>query len=375
MRNSYFKSCVIALSLLSYSAKADNSGGFPIESLTKDIRISGFVDGSYVYNPESPSSGNNVGRIFDTDSNNFTFHAAEIAFQKVAVPDSPVGFRVDLYAGEDAKGIHAAGLGQPDDTFDIQQGYVEYSPADSWIFRAGKFVTLAGAELIEAKDNWNISRGYVFGFVAPYTHTGVRSTYTFSNSWDATLGLVNGWDNAEDNNDGKTVEAHFGFNNIEMPWESAMTIALQGYFGPETTDNESNIRSLVDAVVTYKTPWKPLTLMYNFDYATDENAAASGEDASWISHAAYARLQLADNWTFAARGEYVDDEDGVRIVPGVGTKYTTWTGTLEYRPAPGFITRVEARHDRADDAVYDADEGEKTDSQTTLAAQVIVFFG
>ena len=186
---------------------------------------------------------------------------------------------------------------------------------------------------------------------------------------------MNGWDNAEDNNDAKTLEAHFGFNNLELPWESAMTIALQAYVGPETTDNESSLRSLIDAVVTYKTPWKPLTLMYNFDYAQDEDAVALGDDASWVSHAAYAKLQLADNWSVAARGEYVDDEDGVRILPGTGTKYTSWTGTLEYRPAPGLITRLEARHDKADDDVFDADADEKTDSQTTLAAEVIVHFG
>ena len=183
MRNPNIRGILIAVMSMGLSAQADNSGAFPIESLTKDIRVSGFVNGSYVYNPESPSSGVNVGRVFDGDSNNFTLNAAEIAIQKVAVPDSPIGFRVDLYAGEDAKGIHALGLGQSDDTFDLQQAFVEYSPTDSFVLRAGKFVTLAGAELIESKDNWNVSRGYVFGFVAPYTHTGVRGTYTFKNSW------------------------------------------------------------------------------------------------------------------------------------------------------------------------------------------------
>jgi hypothetical protein len=51
------------------------------------------------------------------------------------------------------------------------QAYVSVKlPADV-VLDAGKFVTNAGAEVIEAKDNWLYSRSLLFGFAVPFTHT------------------------------------------------------------------------------------------------------------------------------------------------------------------------------------------------------------
>ena len=36
----------------------------------------------------------------------------------------------------------------------------------------GKFVTSAGAEVIESKDNWNYSRSLLFAYAIPYWHFG-----------------------------------------------------------------------------------------------------------------------------------------------------------------------------------------------------------
>jgi hypothetical protein len=70
----------------------------------------------------------------------------------------------------------------------------------------GKFVTPAGAEVIETKDNYNYSRGFLFSY-GPYYHTGFRSKYTINDKVALSGFLVNGWDTALDYNHGKTYGA------------------------------------------------------------------------------------------------------------------------------------------------------------------------
>ena len=40
----------------------------------------------------------------------------------------------------------------------------------------GKFVTSAGAEVIETNGNWNYSRSLLFALAIPYYHMGVRTS-------------------------------------------------------------------------------------------------------------------------------------------------------------------------------------------------------
>jgi hypothetical protein len=58
---------------------------------------------------------------------------------------------------------------------DIEQSYLSYlAPMGRGLqIDVGKFVTQHGAEVIEAKDNWNYSRSLLFALAIPYYHMGV----------------------------------------------------------------------------------------------------------------------------------------------------------------------------------------------------------
>ena len=47
-------------------AQVQQQAGFKLPEALKDITLSGFVDTSYQYNTNHPSSGLNTGRVFDT---------------------------------------------------------------------------------------------------------------------------------------------------------------------------------------------------------------------------------------------------------------------------------------------------------------------
>lgn len=361
-----------------------------IPNMTEGIELSGFIDSLYSYNFNQPDTLVNRGRLFDYHPNSYNINVAKLVIQKGVSPDSRAGFLVDLYWGRDSQIITPVGLGKPDDEFALQQAYAEcLIPAGNVVpglndvdLKVGQFMSLLGTEYNESKDNWNSSQGFLSAFATPSTHTGAMATYTFNNGWDVSLGVANGWDVTDDVNNAKTILTHFGMNAIPMPGDSELDVQWNGAFGAEQAANDHSYRYETDIIVVYRTPWKPLTLMYNFGYTSEEDFLFSdalmdtADTANWYGHAFYARIDVNEQWSFSGRGELFYDTDGVLIVPGTATDYWEITGTLEFRPWKNTITRLEYRYDSADHDVFfnDNAEGILTNHQSTLSGEVILTF-
>ena len=88
----------------------------------------------------------------------------------------------------------------------LKEAYVDYiAPIGKGLtFTFGKFVTPAGAEVIETNGNWDYSRSILFYYAIPYFHFGANAKYTFNTQWAITGYLVNGWNNSQEVNTGKT---------------------------------------------------------------------------------------------------------------------------------------------------------------------------
>jgi hypothetical protein len=129
----------------------------------------------------------------------------EVGLSKPATADDRVGFRFDLDFGPVADAVNAFEPGG--DTFrNIQQAYVSYlAPTGSGLtLDFGRYVTQHGAEVIEAKDNWNYSRSLLFGWAIPFYHTGMRLNYSVNDKVSVGGTISNGWNNSTENNSGKT---------------------------------------------------------------------------------------------------------------------------------------------------------------------------
>ncbi len=300
--------------------------GLPTITLPSGLQglgISGYADVSYIYNfaesdPDSivgTQNGSvkrgNRGRVFDTEPNGFTPQAFELVLEKPTTDEMPIGFRTDLFFGDDAENIHSAGLGETPptstttnvaETFDLQQAYVTaHAPIGQGVdFKIGKFVTLLGAEVIESPANWNFSRSYMFGYAIPFTHTGVRVTYKANDAVSVIAGINNGWDDFQDTNGDKTIE-------LGLLWAPTKTFSLaaQGYSGKEQIANypsppstTSGTRNLIDLVATYAAT-DQLSLVLNYDNGSQKNATlinASTGTAKWDGWAGYANYQINEQW-------------------------------------------------------------------------------
>ncbi|MXW21773.1 MAG: outer membrane beta-barrel protein [Candidatus Dadabacteria bacterium] len=280
------------------------------------------------------------------EHNDFSIDAFTLSLEKVptvgeGVMDQ-VGFRADVLFGEQAERLGFGFNSDGDGAVSPYQAYINVlipGAGSGLNVYAGQFTTLAGWELIEAKDNTNITRSLLF-YRIPFAHSGVRATFS-AGSLDFALGLSNDWDALDDEDDGKTFEGQIALNLPNDGW-----LGVTGYFG----DTDGDTRTLVTVVGTM-TLMEKVTLIADFEYTSHDY----GGDR-W-GFAGYAIVSLADSMSLALRGEYVDDEeirnydDDGNFTGLAGVKLYEFTSTLILTPfesVGNFETRLEYRYDKAD---------------------------
>ncbi|MCC6133686.1 MAG: porin [Acidobacteria bacterium] len=342
-----------------------------------EITVNGFVSASYSYNFNKPASGLNTFRVFDFDDNTIKLDVAELVIQKAVSKPGEAGFRVDATAGGSLPRMTAAsGLfrdpatGKAED-FDLQQAFVSWiAPVGSGLrLDAGKFVTPAGYELIDGYDgfNDNATRGFLFGYALPFTHTGLKATYAFSDQVSGSFMIVNGWDNAKDNNSSKTIGLSLGLTPTPK-----FSLAANFLTGPERTDVNSDPRSLFDLVAIFK-PSGTATIALEFDYGSEKGAVVPGETASYWGLAGFLKVGLTSSFALGFRGEYFDDQDGART--GVSQALKSLTLTPEFKLTPNLVFRSDLRVDFSDANVFEAKAGEAPKKeQATILLNALYFF-
>jgi hypothetical protein len=172
----------------------------------------------------------------------------------------------------------------------------------------------------------------------------------------------------------------------------------------------------VGSIVTFK-PTATDTLIIEPYYGNESNASINAntglpQNARWNAILAYYTHDFNDQekphaFSFRARGEIFEDAGGARTcvggvnvsggtntcatqpgatgfapgggifntATGLGTVQTLWEGTftLQYKPAPSLITRVEFRYDKSNKSVF-LDGSTPVSSQQTLGFQVVYLF-
>jgi hypothetical protein len=413
---------------------------------TLGLKISGATDVTYTQNFNNPGNNINNLRIFDTQANSFVPQVAQIVIEKTAVAGGSqmdrVGFRARLSYGAQARFSRARTNYQPGQDaaeFDPQEIYGEYiAPVGNGLkIQVGKIHTLVGLEQINGWDNYNISRTMMFGLSQAFTTTGVRFTYPFNKYATVALGLVNGWDNIEDNNRGKTFEwgvfltPHDRFsatfygtygaeqgNGNNIGGNAAAGVCVSG-----TTGCDPSAKRLVAGAILTAKVTDMDTLVFEPYYANESNASTiraglgQSPNARWNGLGSYWIHDFNDQsqpnaFSLRIRGEIWEDAGGARsctgganfnggtnvctnvptgaaapggFVPaaglfntatGGGQVQTIWetTYTLQYKPAPSLITRAEFRHDHSNHNVYLRGASEAVNHQSTLGFQVIYLF-
>ena len=298
-------------------------------------KVSTTADTYYEYNGNQPASGRNILRNFDEKDNQFAFSYFEIAFEQLPTAQRRLGFRTDLGFGPTATWVNST---DPDEGAlkYMQQGYISVlAPVGKGLqIDAGKFNTPIGAEPTETAYNWNYSRSLLFAWAAPYYHVGVRAALPVSDTVTVTGFLLNGWNNAQDNNRGKTMAAQVAWKVLP-----SLTISQAWMGGPEGPNGASGWRHLYDTVATW-TVNDRLSLMTNIDIGRD---TLNGQTSAWHGAAAYARVNILPSWALTPRFEVFEDREG--FMTGTPQTLREITLTSEHMLVKGLSIRVEYRRD------------------------------
>ena len=346
--------------------------------------LSGFIDGYYSFNFNRPNATDSYDQInqlynFNDNTDQFELSAAKLTLNHD--PD-PIGAHVDFIYGRTNTLINAApsNATSADQIPYIEQAFLSLKPPKAKGFELdfGKFVTSAGAEVIEAKDNWNYSRSLLFVNAIPYWHFGARTSMPVSKTETIGFQLFNGWNNVSKANGGVSGAFTSAFVKPKFTWD------LNYLAGPENYASTSGIRNLIDTTLLITPPGK-VNAYINFDYGLNQDSVVTADSGDgpytygdkllhdWWGTAGAVHIQANGKNAIALRGEYFTDPDGFQT--GTNQQLVEGTFTYEYKWIEGLLMRVEYRCDVSDKNYFHKLANQSTDQQQTVTVAFIAFFG
>jgi hypothetical protein len=338
------------------------------------MAVTAFIDGYYSYNYNQPTNSAN-GQINDLYNFNDKTDTVDLSAVKLTLnhDPAPFGAHFDFFYGR-TNDLVTSGL-QADY---IEQAFLSLKPPAAKGFEAdfGRFVTSAGAEVIEAKDNWNYSRSLLFSWAIPYTHFGLRTSMPVSKTETVGVQVVNGWNEVTKNNGWATVGLTSAYVKTKYTWD------LNVYTGPENALPGHGYRNLVDTTLLL-TPNSKFNAYINYDYGQNRDAIvgtppyASGDKKinAWQGIALAAHEQISTATAVAARYEFFTDPDG--FMTGTAQHLNEFTGTFEYKVPKmpqALVSRAEYRHDQSDEPFFHKNSTGMVDGQSTVTVGLILIF-
>ncbi|MCB9716707.1 MAG: outer membrane beta-barrel protein [Myxococcales bacterium] len=345
------------------------------------ITVGAFVDvyASLNVGLPRPEVGGNAFRAFD-QSNGFSLAWAglDIDFDAPkAAATVDLRFGPSTNAGWSEDSIMGIQL--------IKQAFGTWKIHDKVELDFGRFNTIFGAEVSESWMNHTYTRGMLYDLAQPFWHTGLRGRAQLNDTFGLNALLVNGWGHVIDNNAGKD----YGLQLAVTPGEVFGLYAgyLTGpegnevYLAPdpgdptrmvelETPGVNRRFRHLVDVVVTVA--YRKLSLALNADYVRDDEPMEIGGLSQWYGGMLSGSYRFVHWFGLAARAELLGDPDGWMTGASEGALLGTGTLTLDFRPRPYLVLRLEGRVDGSNESLFPRGYGSTSSHQLTTTLGLVV---
>ena len=330
------------------------------------ISYGGFVENFFQYESVHPGGRDNSAippKVFDRQVDSFTVNNIEMWLMKEATDPGDIGFKITLNWGDTARRITFVGpvfddgatqpnppgfpTGGRQTTF--SEAFVLYNiPIGKGLTaKFGKFATWVGYEVWEAHWNPNFSRSYIYGWLIPFTNTGVGLSYPVLDSFTADYYFVNSSDGFVNNNKSFTHGLQLDYNPPDILFFKDTNIHLDTLWGAEGASNNSDWTSRYDLTVSFA-PLNKISLATNANVSTLDQSGAGNPDMSAWGVAQYIVYQHSDAIGFAVRGEYFWDKDNMAGISGtaLGATLGEVTGTLNLKIKERLYLRPEIRYDK-----------------------------
>jgi hypothetical protein len=365
----------------------------PPASWWDTLTVGGTVESGVTFNPDFPGDGLNFGHLFTDKANTPLFNQFLLTVQRPLDPkatDYDFGFKAQLMYGSDARYTHYLG------EFNyIVNDRGQFTPVDlyaiahlPWLFsggidvKAGQYVTLLGAEVIDPTGDYLYTHSYIFNFGIPLVHTGIMTISHIAPWLDIYAGPDTGVNTTfgsrvGDNNRAIAFQGGIGLNLFD----GNLTILAITHIGPENPDRPAvaaacgcNPNHALRYLNTIVTTWKAtdsLTFITDMNYARDDGFNASGYGIAqyaifavndWLKLVGRVEVWRDNNNFFVAafpgNFDFVNFEMGFPNTAIFGPAPTTYfevTGGLNLSPAlpegvplfKSLTIRPEVRYDRS----------------------------
>lgn len=324
-----------------------------------ELVLSGYAEVGYTYNFARPSNGINNFRAFDFRDETISLQNVVLAadwtrgpvFGRVAIQSGLTGDAYYTLSEPSFRGASGAPPVTPAVFEHVQEATFGIKAGKAWTFDAGLFLSPIGPESMAVKDSWNWSRSNLF-FGLPFYHSGVRVAYAPSSSLSLRLSAYNGWNDAVDINQEKSVSL-----KATAVLSKRVTLDAQYFGGVERPPGAPEGR-----------PWRHLLDVYTTVHATDAleftlNADGGFEDnhfglSLWSAAAVFARARFT-KWLYAAARADEFSEHDARDAASTAAPIAfpvshigSAVFTLDVRPAEALSVRLEYRHDAASQPAF-----------------------
>ncbi len=202
--------------------------------------------------------------------------------------------------------------------------------------KLGRMWTSLGMEVVDHTQDVTASRGLLYTYADPFAQVGINWHHAFTSSWSTDVWAFNGEDRVRDNNKGKTLGLGLTYNHAGAADKFA---SLMVYRGVEqaSVNTGAEGRPRERACILGQWVWGASTLQWELEYGQESFAAeairgAAGQGdvkAAWSGLGAIYKLQLDERWALFARGEYLKDDKGVRLLadPSINGSLVNAAGT------------------------------------------------
>ena len=327
------------------AAQEDRSATSALSSFLESTDISGFVAGGWNWTKESDGG---------PEDNTFAVQQYWIEMNKAPTEESRAGFDIALQGGSFCTvGGCGAAPGNANDVHLYTANVSYLAPIGSGLtVTAGIMPTLIGYEVENQNGNFFITRSLVWD-LQPVTSTGATVSYGITDALSLTVGAINEpiGDVRFDSVSAKSITSLLSYSAEKFYLSAGLNWGKLGGGGSDAT------QGIFDLIATVN-PTDSLMIGANYDYHFGDDAAGNSDPAAKANAiSVFTTFQVLEKTAVGARFDYVKFDQ----IP----EYWDITATVAQTITDGLTGKVEYR--------YDKDSGTDVDANTIYVQMMYEF--
>lgn len=353
------------------SAQVTNSGLMDTLSGTNvsKLTIGGYIDAYYGTNF---GNANNTTIPYFVSMNSNNSGTINLAYLDMRYNTDHFRARIVPGFGTYMNANYAAEPGSLGNIVEASAGFKLTKNKNIWI-DAGILGSPYTNESAISKDHLMYTRSFAPEYV-PYYLSGIKLSWQLHSKVNAYLYLINGWQQIQDVNKGKSVGTQ-----IEYRPNNHHLINWNTYVGDERSalSPDSRMRYFSDIYWIFSKHRFSATSCVYIGNQTKTKSPFHSKNNIWWQANIIGKYDFTSKFSLSARFEYFNDDNAIQITPITpvsGFRSYSTGGCINYKINDNALIRLEGRYFFSDDGIYLDNESTPTNHKTWVVSNMTVWF-